>query len=74
VNDDFEVDAIDAALIFQYISDLIDDLPNLASADVNRNDRVNAIDGQLILQYEAGLIDELPPDITANNPARLIAW
>ena len=74
MNDDFEVDAIDAALVLQYVSDLIDELPNLPSADVNQNDRVNAIDAQLILQYVAGLIDELPPNITANVSRHLLGW
>lgn len=74
MNDDFQIDAVDAALVLQYSADLIDELPNLPSADVNQNDRVNAIDAQLILQYVAGLIDDLPPDITANLSRHLLRW
>jgi hypothetical protein len=45
----------------QFDADLLDELPNLRSADVNENGHVNSIDAALILQFDAGLLDELPP-------------
>jgi hypothetical protein len=60
-NCDGEVDAIDAALILQYLAGLIDGLPCTTNADANDDGTTNAVDAALVLQYVAGLIDSLPP-------------
>ena len=61
VNDDGEVDSVDALLILQYDARLIKSLPNSTSADVNEDDTINAVDANLILQFVAGFISQLPP-------------
>jgi hypothetical protein len=61
VNDDGEVDSIDALLVIQYDADLLDVLLNERSADVNENGHINSVDGALILQFVAAILDELPP-------------
>jgi hypothetical protein len=59
VNDDGQVNSIDAALILQLEAGLIASLPNMPSADVNHDGHVNSVDAALILQLEAGLITTL---------------
>jgi len=61
VNDDGDVNSLDALYVLQFDADLIQTLPNQPSGDVNENGRVNSIDAALILQYEAGLLHQLPP-------------
>lgn len=56
VNDDGRVNSVDAALVLQYEADLIDTLPNAASADMNDDGRINSVDAAIILQIEAGLL------------------
>jgi hypothetical protein len=56
-----QINAIDAAIVLQYVAGLIDTLNCANNADANQNGDVNAIDGALILQYVADLIDTLPP-------------
>jgi len=55
------VNAIDAAVLLQFIAQLIDDLPCPENADTNDDGSVNSVDVALILQFTAGLIDDLPP-------------
>jgi hypothetical protein len=56
-----EVNAIDAALVLQFVAELVETLQCQANADANGNGTVNAIDAALILQFTAGLVDQLPP-------------
>ena len=63
MNDDGRVNAIDALLIVQFDADLLPQLLNPPSADVNLNGHVNSIDAALILQYVAGLLRTLPPPV-----------
>ena len=58
VNDDGSVNSIDAALILQFVADLLGTLTCLDRADVNVDGAVNSIDAALILQFVAGLIDD----------------
>lgn len=62
VNDDGDVDSVDAALILQVVAGIITEgfLANAPSGDVNGDGDLNAIDAQIILQYEAGLLCCLP--------------
>lgn len=53
--------AIDAALILQFVASLVDSLRCPANADVNQDGAINPIDAALILQFEAGIIGGLPP-------------
>ena len=55
------VNAIDAALILQFVAGLLGSLPCLDAADTNGSGNVNAIDAALILQFSAGLIGSLSP-------------
>jgi alpha-tubulin suppressor-like RCC1 family protein len=55
------VNAIDAALILQFVAGLLDSLPCPQNADTNGDGNVNSIDAALILQFSAGLIGSLPP-------------
>jgi hypothetical protein len=59
VNDDGQVNPVDAALILQREAGLISSLPNLASADTNNDGNVNSVDAALILQKVAALISSL---------------
>jgi hypothetical protein len=59
VNDDGQVNSIDAALILQLEAGLLSSLVNMPSADVNHDGHVNSVDAALILQLEAGLITTL---------------
>lgn len=61
VNDDGNVNAIDAALILQFGAGLVGSLANEESGDVDESGAVNAIDATIILQYVAGMISSLPP-------------
>jgi hypothetical protein len=56
VNDDGQVDSVDAALILQLSAGLTARLRNMPSADVNHTGTVDAVDAALILQVEAGLL------------------
>lgn len=56
VNEDGNVNAIDAALILQFDARIIGFLPNEANGDVNSDNEINSLDAALILQYEAGNI------------------
>jgi parallel beta-helix repeat protein len=58
VNDDGNVNSIDAQLILQLTAALIDTLVNSASADVNASGEISSVDAALILQKEAGLIPQ----------------
>jgi hypothetical protein len=62
VNDDGEVNSVDAALILQRVAGLIGSLVNAPSGDVNDDGSVNSVDAALILQLEAGMIDDLDCD------------
>jgi len=55
------IDSIDAALVLQFVADLIGSLPCPQNADANVRGGIDAVDATLILQYVAGLIDSLPP-------------
>lgn len=56
-----QVNAIDSALILQYVAGLLPSLSCGAAADANADGEINAIDSALILQFVAGLINQLPP-------------
>ena len=58
---DGAVNSIDAALVLQFVADLLEAFSCEADADVNEDGRVDAIDAALILQFDAGLLDSLPP-------------
>ncbi len=61
LNDDGEINNIDAMLALQFAVGLIDDNSiNRAAADVNGDGEVNNIDAMLILQYAVGLISKFP--------------
>lgn len=60
VSCDGAVDSIDAMLVLQSTTTILDQLPCAWNADVNTDGTVNAVDAALILQFEAGLIDRLP--------------
>jgi hypothetical protein len=59
-NCDKDLGSVDALLILQFVSRLIDDLCVGADADVDGNGFVDAVDAALVLQYIARLIDDLP--------------
>jgi hypothetical protein len=59
VNDDGEVDSVDATLILQRGAGLIDQLLNAPSGDLNADGSVNSIDATIVLQYGAGLVSQL---------------
>ncbi len=59
VNDDGQVNSIDAALILQLEAGLVSSLANMPSADVNNDGPVNSVDAALILQKVAALISSL---------------
>jgi Dockerin type I domain len=59
VNDDGRVNSIDALLVLQFDAELLNNLANAPSGDVNGNGRINAIDASLILQFVAGLLPHL---------------
>lgn len=61
VNCDGSINSVDAALVLQYNSGLIDALPCLGGADADGNGGVDSVDAALILQFHAGLIARLPP-------------
>ncbi|MCH7698375.1 MAG: hypothetical protein IH865_05510 [Chloroflexi bacterium] len=58
VNGDAMVDAIDAALVLQFVAAFFDSISN---GDVNEDGTTNSIDAALILQFTAGLLNSLPP-------------
>jgi hypothetical protein len=60
-NCDLLVNSIDAVLILQYNSGLIDALPCPGGADADGNGGVDTIDAALVLQFHAGLLTRLPP-------------
>ena len=51
------VNAVDAALVLQFVAALVSDLDCLGAADVNADGFANAVDASLILQFSAALID-----------------
>ncbi len=55
-NCDGEANALDAALVLQYVAGLLDELA-CVDADYNHDGRIDALDAALILQKDAGLID-----------------
>lgn len=55
------VTSIDAALVLQFVANLLVALSCEDAADVNANGDVNSIDAALILQFTAGFFDSLPP-------------
>lgn len=55
------VNAIDAAVLLQYIAGLLPSVPCPENADVNGDGLTNSVDVALILQYTAGLLTSLPP-------------
>jgi hypothetical protein len=55
------VNAIDAALILQFVAGLLGSLPCPDAADTNGDGNINSIDAALILQFSAGLIGSLSP-------------
>jgi len=60
-NCDGSIDSIDASLVLQYNSGLIEALPCMGGADADGNGGVDSVDAALILQFHAGLIARLPP-------------
>jgi hypothetical protein len=60
-SNDSSVSSLDALLVLQFASDILDDLPCPPGGDADMNGTVNSIDAALILQFRAGLIDSLPP-------------
>lgn len=60
VDCDDVVDAVDAALILQYVAGLTPGLPLCGTPDANEDGFATAVDAALILQYAAGLIPSLP--------------
>jgi hypothetical protein len=58
VNDDGNVNSIDAQLVLQLKAGLITTLVNMASADVNGDGEITSVDAALILQKDAGLIGQ----------------
>jgi hypothetical protein len=59
VNDDGNVNSIDATILLQLKAGLIEpeDVANLDSGDVNNDGDITSVDAALVLQLEAGLID-----------------
>jgi hypothetical protein len=55
------VNAIDAALVLQFVAQLLSPVPCSIQADANESGGIDAIDALLILQYVADLIADLPP-------------
>jgi len=55
-NCDGETNAVDAALVLQYVAGLLDELA-CVDADYNHDGDIDALDAALILQKDAGLID-----------------
>ncbi len=62
------VNAIDAALILQYVARLVATLPCPDSADANGDSNVSATDAAFVLQFVAGLISHLPAGIRGQPP------
>jgi hypothetical protein len=59
VNDDGQVNSVDASLILQLKAGLISSLVNEESGDVNGDGNLTSVDAALILQLDAGLISSL---------------
>jgi hypothetical protein len=53
--------AVDAALVLQFVAELLSPVPCSVQADANESGGIDAIDALLILQYVAELINDLPP-------------
>jgi hypothetical protein len=53
------VNSIDAAIILQYVADLLQSLPCPGNADANDSGGVDSIDAALVLQLSAGLITRI---------------
>jgi len=58
VNDDGNVNSIDAQLVLQLKAGLISSLVNEPSGDVNNSGDITSVDAALILQKDAGLIPQ----------------
>lgn len=56
-NCDGRTNSIDAAIVLQYVADLLDSLPCPRLADMDRDEDVTSLDAALILQADAGLLD-----------------
>ena len=56
VNDDGEIDNLDAAMILKYDAGIIDSVNELA-ADVNNDGASDNLDAAVILKYDAGIIN-----------------
>ena len=66
VNDDGEVNSIDAFLLLQFNAGIIWPDPNAERykvADLNGDGVINAFDSLLILQFHAGLLSSLPAGV-----------
>jgi hypothetical protein len=59
VNCDGQVNAVDAALVLQFVAGLLASLPCAHAGDVDESGALNALDAALILQFVAGLIPDL---------------
>jgi len=60
VNCDGATDSIDAALVLQHDSGLLEALSCAEDADVNKDGAIDSMDAHHILRFVAGLIDRLP--------------
>ncbi len=60
-NCDGEVTPVDAMLIVQLWTNLLDVLPCPEGADADGNGRNELIDATMILQFSTGIIASLPP-------------
>ncbi len=58
-NCDFRVNTIDATVLLQFSSGLMQLLCDVPAADANANGRIDPIDAQLVLQFSAGVIAAL---------------
>jgi hypothetical protein len=56
-NCDSEISSIDAALVLQLDTDLLDSVPFAFGADANEDGNIDSADAMLILQFLTGLID-----------------
>ena len=61
VNDDGNVNSLDASLVLQADAGRIEisDLENALSGDVNDSGEVNSVDAAIILQFDAALLSTL---------------
>ena len=57
VNQDGEVDNLDALVVLKYDAGVINDIAD--NADVNKDGEIDNLDALAILKYDAGITDEL---------------